>query len=126
MALQDAFGLPVKPEVPLFGHVGRLVEQKGLDLIMELVPQLVQRRLQLVFLGTGQPQLEQALRQAHERHPTKFGVRIAYDEQLAHLIEAGSDAFLMPSRLPMLQDRRFCRLLGRRRRLDCHRLSVQM
>ena len=98
MALQDAFGLPVKPEVPLFGHVGRLVEQKGLDLIMELVPQLVQRRLQLVFLGTGQPQLEQDLRQAHGRHPTKFGVRIAYDEQLAHLIEAGSDAFLMPSR----------------------------
>ena len=98
MALQDAFGLPVKAEVPLFGHVGRLVEQKGLDLIMELVPQLVQRRLQLVFLGTGQPQLEQALRQAHGHHPTKFGVRIAYDEQLAHLIEAGSDAFLMPSR----------------------------
>jgi starch synthase len=97
-ALQEAFGLPVKTEVPLFGHVGRLVEQKGLDLIMELVPELVQRRLQLVFLGTGQPQLEQALRQAHQRHPTKIGVRIAYDEQLAHLIEAGSDAFLMPSR----------------------------
>jgi len=97
-ALQETFGLPVKAEVPLFGHVGRLVEQKGLDLIMELVPELVQRRLQLVFLGTGQPQLEQALRQAHQRHPTKIGVRIAYDEQLAHLIEAGSDAFLMPSR----------------------------
>jgi starch synthase len=97
-ALQEAFGLPVKTQVPLFGHVGRLVEQKGLDLIMELVPELVQRRLQLVFLGTGQPQLEQALRQAHQRHPTKIGVRIAYDEQLAHLIEAGSDAFLMPSR----------------------------
>ncbi len=97
-ALQEAFGLPVKTDLPLFGHVGRLVEQKGLDLIMDLIPELVQRRLQMVFLGTGQPQLEQALRQAHQRHADKIGVHIAYDEPLAHLIEAGSDAFLMPSR----------------------------
>jgi starch synthase len=97
-ALQEAFGIPVKTDLPLFGHVGRLVEQKGLDLIMDLIPELVQRRLQMVFLGTGQPQLEQALRQAHQRHADKIGVHIAYDEPLAHLIEAGSDAFLMPSR----------------------------
>jgi starch synthase len=97
-ALQEAFGLPVKTGVPLFGHVGRLVEQKGLDLILKLVPELLQRSLQMVFLGTGQPELEQALRRASEKHPTKIGVRIAYDEQLAHVVEAGSDAFLMPSR----------------------------
>jgi len=98
LALQEAFALPARSDVPLFGHVGRLVEQKGLDLIMALIPELVQRRLQMVFLGTGQAQLEQALRQAHERHPGKIGVRISYDEQLAHLLEAGCDAFLMPSR----------------------------
>ena len=98
LALQRAFKLPERPEVALLGHVGRLVEQKGLDLILELIPELLQRPMQLVVLGTGQPELEQALRAANRRHPSKIGVRIAYDEALAHLLEAGSDAFLMPSR----------------------------
>jgi len=98
MALQKAFALPIKPEVPVFGHVGRLVEQKGLDLILQLIPDLLQRPMQLVFLGTGQADLEQQLIEAQRRHPTKVGVRIAYDEKLSHLLEAGSDVFLMPSR----------------------------
>jgi starch synthase len=98
IALQKSFGLPVKPDTPLFGHVGRLVEQKGVDLILELIPELLQLPMQLVFLGTGQPELEQALLEQHRKHPTKIGVRIDYDEKLAHLLEAGSDVFLMPSR----------------------------
>jgi starch synthase len=97
IALQKVYKLPARPEVPLFGHVGRLVEQKGLQLILKLVPDLLQRPMQLVFLGTGQPELETALQEARSRHPTKIGVRIGYDEALAHLIEAGSDVFLMPS-----------------------------
>jgi len=96
--LQKAFGLPVEPGVALFGHVGRLVEQKGIDLILQLLPKLLQRPMQLVILGTGQPDLEKALRQAHSKHPEQLGIRIDYNEQLAHLIEAGSDSFLMPSR----------------------------
>jgi starch synthase len=96
--LQKSFGLPVKAQTPVFGHVGRLVEQKGLDLILDLIPELLQRPMQLVFLGTGQPDLEQALLEAHRDHPTKIGVRIDYDEKLAHLLEAGADVFLMPSR----------------------------
>jgi starch synthase len=98
LALLKAFGLPERAGFPLLGHVGRVVEQKGLDLVIELIPQLITRRLQLVVLGTGQPELEEGLRQAAQRYPEQIGVRIAYDEQLAHLLEAGSDMFLMPSR----------------------------
>ncbi len=97
-ALQQAFGLPERAGFPLLGHVGRLVEQKGLDLVIELIPQLMQRRLQLVVLGSGQPELEAGLRAAARQYPEQIGVRIEYDEQLAHLLEAGSDLFLMPSR----------------------------
>lgn len=97
-ALQRAFGLPVKAELPLFGHVGRLVEQKGLDLILDLLAELLERPMQLVFLGTGDARLEEALREAHRQHPARIGVQIDYDEKLAHLLEAGADAFLMPSR----------------------------
>ncbi|GMQ84043.1 MAG: glycogen synthase GlgA [Gammaproteobacteria bacterium] len=97
-ALQKAFGLPVEPGLPLFGYVGRLVEQKGIDLILQLVPELLQRPMQLVILGTGQQDLEEALRQVHRAYPERIGVHIDYNETLAHLLEAGSDIFLMPSR----------------------------
>ena len=96
--LQTAFGLPDDPFVPVFAHVGRLVDQKGIDLILELLPELLQRHLQLVILGTGQPELEAALRKAGKQHPERVGVRIEYDEALSHQLEAGADAFLMPSR----------------------------
>jgi starch synthase len=74
------------------------VDQKGLDLVIKLIPQLIRRRLQLVVLGTGQPELETALTMAAKKYPEQIGVRIGYDEDLAHLLEAGSDIFLMPSR----------------------------
>ena len=96
--LQKAFGLPTEPGVPLFGHVGRMVEQKGIDLILELVPDLLQRPMQLVILGTGHKKLERALHQAHRTYRERVGVHIDYNETLAHLLEAGSDVFLMPSR----------------------------
>ena len=98
VALQEAFGLPVKAGMALFGHVGRLVEQKGLDLILDLLPELLKRPMQLVLLGTGDAGLEQAWRKAHRQHHDRIGVQIDYDEKLAHLLEAGSDVFLMPSR----------------------------
>ncbi|HHJ16144.1 MAG TPA: glycogen synthase GlgA [Gammaproteobacteria bacterium] len=97
--LQKAFGLPARPELPLLGHVGRLVDQKGIDLILELLPTLLQQHpMQLVILGTGQPELETALRAAATQYPQQLAVRIDYNEALSHLLEAGSDIFLMPSR----------------------------
>ncbi len=97
-ALQRVFDLPTAPRIPVFAHIGRLVEQKGIDMLLEILPELMQRPLQLVMLGSGHAHLETALRAAQARYPQQLGMRIGYDETLAHRIEAGADAFLMPSR----------------------------
>lgn len=96
-ALQRHFGLPEDRNVPLIGMVGRLVEQKGIDLVVAVLARLMRNAVQLVVLGSGQPQYEQALRGAAD-HYAGLGVVIGYDEAAAHLIEAGADLFLMPSR----------------------------
>ena len=96
-ALQADFGLPPR-HVPLLGHVGRLVEQKGIDLLLDILPELLEQDLQLVILGSGHAALEQALLELQAAHPRQVGVRIGYSEALAHRLEAGSDMFLMPSR----------------------------
>jgi starch synthase len=96
-ALQRRLGLPQHPDVPLIGMVGRLVEQKGIDLLVAVLDRLLGRRAQLALLGSGHKRFEDALSGAAEHYPS-LGVQIGYDEQLAHLIEAGSDLFLMPSR----------------------------
>lgn len=98
-ALQRLFGLPEDPGIMLFGYIGRLVEQKGIDLILKVLPRMQQQGgLQLVMLGSGDPQQENTLREAQWQYPGLLGCRIGYDENLAHLIEGGVDAFLMPSR----------------------------
>lgn len=98
-ALQKAFGLPVEPDAQLFGHIGRLVLQKGADLIVAILPSLMAvPQTQLVILGSGDPKLEEAMRRAAAPYPDRVSVHIGYDEPLSHLLEAGSDIFLMPSR----------------------------
>lgn len=97
-ALQREMGLRVDADVLLFGMVSRLVEQKGVNLVVACVDRMVQSGAQIAVLGTGDPQLEAALLRSAEAHPGAVGVRIGFDERLAHWIEAGSDAFLMPSR----------------------------
>ena len=83
----------------LFGHIGRLVQQKGVDMILEILPDLMAHaNTQLVFLGAGDPELEQSLRQAMELHPFRIATFIGYDEALSHRVEAACDCFLMPSR----------------------------
>ena len=97
-ALQLESGLPQQPDLPLAGMVSRLVTQKGVDLLIEALPALVELPLQLVVLGTGDTAIEQTLRDWAERHPDRFAVTIGYDEARAHRIIAGADLFLAPSR----------------------------
>jgi starch synthase len=97
-ALQEDLGLPVDSDAPLLAVISRLVEQKGIDLILDIVPELVARGAQLVVLGSGDSKLESAIKKAVQAHPRNIGARLGYDEALAHHIEAGADIFLMPSR----------------------------
>lgn len=97
-ALQADVGLPAEPGVLLAGMVSRLVTQKGLDLLLEALPALLELPLQLVVRGTGEARFEQALQDLARRHPDRLAVRIGYDEVHAHRLIAGVDLFLMPSR----------------------------
>lgn len=83
---------------PVFGAISRLTAQKGLDLVLAVLPELVERGGQLVLLGSGDAALEAGWRAAAERYPGAVSVRIGYDEALAHRIIAGSDVILVPSR----------------------------
>lgn len=96
-ALQREMKLPVK-DVPLLAVVSRLSAQKGLDLVADIVPELMALDVHLVLLGTGDTSAEAQWRSLHARYPYQLGLRIGFDEGLAHRIEAGADAFLMPSR----------------------------
>lgn len=96
-ALQSAMGLEVNANLPLLGFVGRLAEQKGLALMLPAVRELLAMPAQLVVLGTGDPVYEQQLAELSAAHPDRMAVTLAYNETLAHRIEAGADIFLMPS-----------------------------
>jgi len=96
--LQRSFHLPEDPDVPLIGMVSRLAAQKGFELLEEALDDLLSRDLQLVLLGTGDRRYEEFFRRVPARYPGKTGVKIAFDESLAHRVVAGSDLFLMPSR----------------------------
>ena len=86
------------PRGPVFGMVTRLVEEKGFDVLMPLLDRLLSDDVRLIILGEGDPAFETALAIAARKYPTKFTYRKDYDERLAHLIEAGSDVTLIPSR----------------------------
>lgn len=98
-ALQDELQLAPEPDLPLIGHVGRMVAQKGTDLILEAcAPFLAAGRIQLALIGSGHRELEQTAQALAKAYPHACATVIGYDEGLAHRIEAGADAFLMPSR----------------------------
>ncbi len=95
----DMHGGESAQQVPLVGMVGRLVEQKGIDLVLAALPDWFTRtQARFVIVGSGQAHFEQQLRELAALHPQRLGVYIGYDEMLAHLVEAGADMFLMPSR----------------------------
>lgn len=95
-ALQERSGLEVSDK-PLLGFIGRLVDQKGVDLILADLPQLLSDGCQCVILGSGMKNFEEEFTQLAKKYPQHLSVTIGYSESLAHLIEAGVDIFLMPS-----------------------------
>jgi len=96
-ALQKQLGLPVDAKIPLLGMISRMVEQKGLDIILDAMAEKVKLPMQLVILGSGERHYEMQLVKWANNHPDKLNVVIGYNETLSHQIEAASDLFLMPS-----------------------------
>jgi len=93
------FGLAeADPNLPLVGIVSRFAAQKGFDLIAQIAERLAHEKVLVVALGAGDKQYEDLFRALHDRYPQRFSVKVAYDNAIAHKIEAGSDMFLMPSR----------------------------
>jgi starch synthase len=97
-ALQQRLGLDVRSDAFLLGVVSRLSWQKGLDLLLESLPTVLDGAMQLALLGDGDAELRDAYRAAADANPGRIGVLVGYDEGLAHLIQAGADALVVPSR----------------------------
>jgi starch synthase len=96
--LQFRLGLAPDPGALLFAVVSRLTQQKGIDLLLAALPAILAEGGQLAVLGTGEAAIEQGLRAAAAAHPGRVGCLLGYDEALAHLIQGGADALLVPSR----------------------------
>jgi len=100
--LLESYGAIINTEnldAPLIGMVSRLVEQKGIDMVVEAIPHILsQSHANFVLIGTGHAYFETKLQQLSEQYPDRVFITIGYDESKAHLLEAGSDIFLMPSR----------------------------
>ena len=96
--LQEEFKLPVRADIPLIGLIGRLVDQKGIDLVADVIQQWVHTTdVQWVILGTGEAKYHRLFERLAERFPQRIAVRLDFSNPLAHRIEAGADIFLMPS-----------------------------
>jgi len=97
-SLLREYGLDPDSKLPVIGIVSRFAAQKGFDLISQVADRLMRQELMVVALGTGDRPYEELFRRLSKQYPGKFGVKIAYDNAMAHKIEAGVDMFLMPSR----------------------------
>jgi starch synthase len=97
-AVLEQLGLPYDARRPLFASIGRLTAQKGIDLVLQVLPALVGAGAQIVVLGSGERDLETRLVEMARRAPQQIAVQLGFDDGLAHRIEAGADFFLMPSR----------------------------
>ncbi len=97
-ALLASMGLPFDDRTPVIGIISRLADQKGFDLIGEVLDEIMKLNVQMVILGTGEKKYHDLFEKAQKRYPQKIAVALMFNNELAHLIEAGSDMFLMPSR----------------------------
>src|SRR5687768_1617321 len=91
-------GLPINASVPLFGTVSRLADQKGMDIELGALEEMLSADLQFVLLGSGSTEFENGFRKLAARYPAKVAVKIGFDQGLSHRVEAGCDFFLMPSK----------------------------
>jgi starch synthase len=98
IALQKEFGLPENKKIPLFGTISRLAEQKGVDIQLGALEEMLSTKMQFVLLGSGSAAYERGYHELTKRFPKKVVARVGYDEPLAHRIEAACDFYLMPSR----------------------------
>jgi starch synthase len=98
IVLQKELGLPIAPDVPLFGTISRLAEQKGVDIQLGALQEMLSTKMQFILLGSGSAAYERGYHELARRFPDKVAVRVGYNEALAHRIEAGCDFYLMPSR----------------------------
>ncbi len=96
-SLQKECGFTVDADIPLLGFVARLSAQKGIDLLVQVIDDLIKENCQLVLLGEGEKKYQDILRNLSRRYPDKISIHLAFDESRAHRIYAGSDIFLMPS-----------------------------
>jgi starch synthase len=96
-ALLTRVNLKYQENVPVIGMISRVVEQKGFNLLLDVMSQLMELNVQLIILGTGDKKIEKQILSFQKKYPNKISLNQAFDETLAHMIEAGSDLFLMPS-----------------------------
>jgi starch synthase len=97
-ALRERLGLPTNSRRALVGMVSRVTAQKGFDLLVQVLDELMALEIDLAILGNGEPEIEARLRDFERAHPERLRLATAFDNDLAHQIQAGSDMFLMPSR----------------------------
>src|SRR5262249_25563362 len=96
--LSRLFRFPDEPAVPVIAIISRFVDQKGVDVLAAALEQLLALRVRLVILGSGEVHYERLFTEWAQRYPEDIGVRLGFDDALAHQIQAGSDMLLMPSR----------------------------
>ncbi|MBU1164547.1 glycogen synthase [Patescibacteria group bacterium] len=96
--LQKYFGLPVDPDIPLIGMVTRIAEQKGIDLVMPIMEELLKLDIQFVIMGSGEKHYESFFKKMQKKYPKKVGTHLEFDAKRATSVYAGTDLFLMPSR----------------------------
>ncbi|XP_073032174.1 soluble starch synthase 1, chloroplastic/amyloplastic-like [Primulina eburnea] len=98
MALQKELDLPIRPDCPLIGFIGRLDYQKGVDIILSVIPDLMQDDVQFVMLGSGEKQYEDWMRHSESIYREKFRAWVGFNVPISHKITAGCDILVMPSR----------------------------
>ncbi|MGB2869737.1 MAG: glycogen synthase GlgA [Bacteroidota bacterium] len=97
-ALVAKFDLPYVETRPVLGGITRLVDQKGFELVLEILDEIVKLDVQFILLASGEKEIERRFEAFQKRHPKNFGLFLGFDDELAHMIEAGSDMFVMPSK----------------------------